>query len=258
MKIIIIDPRNCSKWKFANRSFFEYGYINDLAEDIKKNGQIEPVYARELKTGKYKYEVIAGSRRLQACLNSGLMLKAYICDVSDKEASIIQEKENDKFPISDYSKGISYHKMQEGLSLTQSELTAMLGLSKRKLQNYLSFAKVDASIWDAVSNMSKVSAKSAETIQLLSRKSIKHKEALIEIAEDIKKGMGSRKIEQMVSNIIMGSKVEKNYESIESDDGVLLASWENNKLRFSKNINFDKKKIAKLLIEFFSDSRNIE
>ena len=83
MKIIIIDPRNCSKWKFANRSFFEYGYINDLAEDIKKNGQIEPVYARELKTGKYKYEVIAGSRRLQACLNSGLMLKAYICDVSD-------------------------------------------------------------------------------------------------------------------------------------------------------------------------------
>ena len=186
------------------------------------------------------------------------MLKAYICDVSDKEASIIQEKENDKFPISDYSKGISYHKMQEGLSLTQSELTAMLGLSKRKLQNYLSFAKVDASIWDAVSNMSKVSAKSAETIQLLSRKSIKHKEALIEIAEDIKKGMGSRKIEQMVSNIIMGSKVEKNYESIESDDGVLLASWENNKLRFSKNINFDKKKIAKLLIEFFSDSRNIE
>ena len=54
--------------------------------------------------------------------------------------------------------------------------------------------------------MSKVSAKSAETIYLLSKKSNQHKEALIDIAEEIKKGAGSRRIEQLVNNMVLGEK----------------------------------------------------
>ncbi|WHA04513.1 ParB N-terminal domain-containing protein [Candidatus Bandiella numerosa] len=62
MQIIDIDPRDCTRWKFADRSSFEFGDTNLLAEDIKRNGQIEPVFVRELKNSKFKYEVIAGSR----------------------------------------------------------------------------------------------------------------------------------------------------------------------------------------------------
>ena len=97
MEVIKVDPRECTKWKYADRSFFEYGDPNILAEDIKRNGQIEPVYVRCLDNDKdFKYEVIAGNRRFQACLSANIQMKAIICDVSDYEASVIQFKENEK------------------------------------------------------------------------------------------------------------------------------------------------------------------
>ena len=119
MQIIDIDPRDCTRWKFADRSSFEFGDTNLLAEDIKRNGQIEPVFVRELKNSKFKYEVIAGSRRLQACLNANLPLKAIITDISDIKAAITQIKENENLAISDYSKGISYVKLQKELNLSR-------------------------------------------------------------------------------------------------------------------------------------------
>ena len=256
MEIKTIEPRDCTKWKFANRSSFEYGAVNDLADDIKKNGQIEPIYVRKLSKGKFKYEVIAGSRRFQACLNTGLQLKAYICDVSDKEALIIQDKENDKLPISDYSKGILYHKIQKSLSLTQIELANTLGISKRKLQNYLSFAKVDPVVWEAISNMSRVSAKSAEIIYLLCKKSTKHKDAILDIVDEIRKGAGGRKIEQMVNNIVKKGTAKTIPELIETDKGLLIGGWKNNSIVFSKKVKIDKGRITKLIIAYFNNPKN--
>jgi len=44
LEIIEVNPRDCIRWKYADRSLFEYGDTNLLAEDIKRNGQIEPVF----------------------------------------------------------------------------------------------------------------------------------------------------------------------------------------------------------------------
>ena len=85
MQIIEINPRDCTRWKYADRSHFEFGNTGSLSEDIKENGQVEPVIVRPLLNSEYKYEIIAGSRRFQACFNAGLMLKAVIRDVSDEE-----------------------------------------------------------------------------------------------------------------------------------------------------------------------------
>ena len=251
MQIIDIDPRDCTRWKFADRSSFEFGDTNLLAEDIKRNGQIEPVFVRELKNSKFKYEVIAGSRRLQACLNANLPLKAIITDISDIKAAITQIKENENLAISDYSKGLSYAKLQKELNISQKKLAELVGCTIHKIINYLYFAKIDQSIWDAVSNMSKVSAKSAESIYFLSKKSDKHKYALIDIADDIKKGAGCKRIEKLVNNIILGQKADSDQDIIQSPDGVIFASWKNDKLQFSKNANIDKKELSKYLLNFF-------
>ena len=117
--------------------------------------------------------------------------------------------------------------------------------------NFLCFAKVNKSIWDAVGNMSKVSAKSAETIYHISKKSEQHKEALIDIAEEIKKGAGSKRIEKLVHNIILGEKQNYNDDTIQSPDGTVFANWKNDKLQFSKNANIDKKEISQYLLKFF-------
>ena len=114
MKIETLDPRDCTRWKYADRSSFEFGDTNALADDIRANGQINPVFARPLVDNpKFKYEVIAGSRRLQACLNGNLMINAIITDASDDKAATIQIKENDQIPLSEFSKGIAFSKLKK-------------------------------------------------------------------------------------------------------------------------------------------------
>ena len=92
--------------------------------------------------------------------------------------------------------------------------------------------------------MSKVSAKSAETIYLISKKSQRHKDALIEIAEDIRKGAGNKRIELLVNNIILGKKITANDELIQSSDGTIYATWKNDK------------KLTSHLLSFFTKNRS--
>ena len=185
------------------------------------------------------------------CMNANLPLKAIITDISDVKAAITQIKENENLAISDYSKGLSYAKLQKELNISQKKLAELVGCTIHKITNYLYFAKIDKSIWDAVSNMSKVSAKSAESIYFLSKKSDKHKDALIDIADDIKKGAGCKRIEKLVNNIVLGKKADSDEDVIQSPDGVIFASWKNGKLHLSKNANIDKKEISQYLLKFF-------
>ena len=101
--------------------------------------------------------------------------------------------------------------------------------------------------------MSKVSAKSAEIILLLSNKSERHKEALIEIAEEIRKGAGRRRIEKMVSDIVSGKVKGAEEEIIESPSGQVIAKWRDSKLYFAKDIELDKKGLSKMLVSFFDN-----
>jgi len=257
MEVIELDPRVCTRWKYADRSSFEFGESSIFAEDIKRNGQITPVAVRPLENNdKFQYEVIAGSRRLQACLTANIPIKAIVYNVSDKEAVAIQIKENEKFTISDYSKGVSYAKLKQDGKLTQEQLAEIAGCSKRKIQKLLAFEKIDQDIWNAVHNMSKVSAKSAETILVISRKSLQHKEALIEIAEEIRKGAGNLKIERLVNEILVGDEQGEQEELIHNASGQVLAKWKAGKLHFAKNLNLDKKKFNKMLINFFHAQNN--
>jgi ParB/RepB/Spo0J family partition protein len=87
MSLKELNPKECRRWKYADRSSFEMGDLFLLAEDIKQNGQIEPVIVRPIEeSGDIKYEVIAGSRRWQACLQHNLPLKVIIHNLNDKEA----------------------------------------------------------------------------------------------------------------------------------------------------------------------------
>jgi len=254
MEVIEIDPRLCTRWKYADRNSFEFGDTNLLAEDIKRNGQITPVFVRALNgNDKFKYEVIAGSRRLQACLSADLPLKAIVTDVSDTEAATIQIKENEQLGLSEYSKGLSYARLKEDGKLTQEQLAEIAGCSRKKIQNLLAFEKIDKAIWNAVVNMSKVSARSAETILAISKKSNAHKEAIIEIAEEIRKGAGSVRIEKLVDEILNDQLGSKEEEIITASNGQVLAAWKKGGIFFSKDVNIDKKKLNKTLIEFFKN-----
>ncbi|NRB11432.1 MAG: ParB/RepB/Spo0J family partition protein [Rickettsiaceae bacterium] len=257
INIVTLDPLLCRRWELADRQLFEYGNLHELAEDIRKNGQIEPVFARKINDPNFKYEVIAGSRRLKACSELGVPLKAIIVSCSDSDAIRIQVKENEKLGISDYSKGLSYSKMIEQKKITYTKLLKLLGLSDDKLSAFLSFAKIPDDIIQAIGNLSKVTARSSRTILTLSNKGKLYQEALIQIAPQIKEGAGARRITNMVTNIVnsKNNKVGKADDNVITlENGEVIASWrQNNNIAFDKDLEIDRKAIAKHLVKFFTN-----
>ncbi len=244
MKIIEINPAKCRRWRYADRSAFEFGDTNALASDIKKNGQIEAVLVREIKEASpYKYEIIAGSRRHKACLDNHLMLKAIVHNVNDEQASFFQYKENDKTPICDYSKGIHIDGLVKKNITTVAKLASQLGCSKKKIYRLMRFAKVPGTVWEAVGNMTKVSSRAADTIATLCAKGDVYVQALIEIAEEIREGAGSQKIEKLVVEALHGGEQLESQRTICTEDGTIIARWKNKTLVFDRMYKVDQTKI---------------
>lgn len=251
MQIVTVDPKDCIRWKYADRGNFEFGDVVELADDIRKNGQIEPVHLRLCKNDpKFKYEIIAGSRRWKACLDAELPLKAVIDDVTDEHAAIIQIKENQGLDICDYSKGIYYTRLVEDLNITQVQLAKNLGISRQKLINYLYFAKIPKEIWDAVCNVTKVTSRTACTIFSLSQKGTKYIEALIECADDIRKGIGSTSLEQLILSKVKNDTTISHFP-LAIDDGTIVGTWKNGDFKLNKDTNINKDKFLKHILKFF-------
>lgn len=252
MNLITVNPNQCKPWQFADRSGFEYGDIYSLIQDLKKNGQIEPVLLRPHPTVKDKYEVIAGARRWKARSEANLPLKAIVQGLTDEQAAIAQLKENQQIPLCDYSKGISYDKMLKKEMLTRTHLAELIGCSRAKLSNFLAFADISYSLWDTVGNVSRVSSRTAATILSLQKKGEVYLEAMIDLAEEIKKGIGSATLEQKVLEIVQGKTRQIDYQkTIELPSGQVIATWEKNGLRFAKDVAIDQEQFNALVINFF-------
>lgn len=219
---------------------------------IKNNCQIEPVHLRPLKNDpKFKYEIIAGSRRWKACLDADLPLKAVIEDVTDEHAAIIQIKENQGLDIRDYSKGMYYARLLSDLNIMQVQLAKNLGISRQKLVNYLYFVKIPKEIWDAVGNVTKVTSRTASSIFTLSQKGSKYIAALIECADDIRTGICFYSLEKLVlSKVKNDATILPNFPLILAD-GTVVGTWKNGGFKLSKDLNVNKEKFLKHVLKFF-------
>jgi ParB family chromosome partitioning protein len=250
MDIIEINPELCKRWQFADRSNFEFGDTHKLGTDIKNNGQVEPVIVRKSNDPKFKYEVIAGSRRHKACLEHEIPLKAIVKNISDQEAFFMQLRENEKQPISDYSRGINFKKLIDNNKSNVEELARINQCSKEKIYHLLSFASVPTQIWDSVANMSKISSRTASTINTLAKKGDQYISALIEIAEEIRKGSGSNTVEKLVNTIVNGEQKINDQKQIISKDGNVIGKWVKNTIVFDKSFKVNQKNIEDLLTAY--------
>ena len=136
--------------------------------------------------------------------------------------------------------------------ITQDKLSQVIGCSRHKLNSYLCFAKVSDTIWKAVGNTSKVSAKTAETIHALEKNGKAYTDALIDLAEEIRKGTGTHRLTRMVNAIIVGEDSEIIEDGvIKLPSGAVIGTWKNNNLKLAKHLDIDPDKFIKHLIKFF-------
>ncbi len=223
--VIEILPEKCSNWVYSDRSEFELGDIQDLAEDIKINGQIQPAIVRKKNNDGY-YEIIAGERRWRACSLINRKLQAIVVDHDDVDSFLIQSSENKKEGISTYSKSISYGKILDKKLISQNKLAEKLGMKKSTFSELLSYNFVPKQLWDAVGDMSKVSVSTASYIRKVLNDNPGNLDKLIAISSKIKNGIGKNSIKKLLYD-------QQDTFSIKDDDGNLLMQFGSKKIVFS-------------------------
>ena len=258
--IFLIEPDKIINWEFHDRPYNEMGDIDSLAEEFLDIGQQQPCvvrYARgENKLAGYIYELIIGERRWRAAGKAGIKLKCIVRDINDVDAALCQSAENNnRQNLSDYAKGMSYAKLIDNKVLKQSEIVKKIGIPKINLIRLLSFKKIPVEITKEISDFTKITARTAYELYILSQKSPEHIDAIILLAHKIREGkIGCATIVREVNKIIKGDKSLSNCEKIFSNDGRHLFTWSDNSIRFPKSINLsachnDIKKSIKSAIE---------
>lgn len=219
-KVEKIEPDQIENWEYRDRRDFELGNIDELAESIEIKGQAQPIilvkssdiFKSSEKTN-CRYIVIAGYRRWLACKSRNITVDSIVRNMTFDQAIACLVSENEKEKVSDYSKGIFYYKVLKKEGVTKRALHERLGIKKGMFDNYISFSEVPSEIWDAVGDLSRVSARTSSTIKLLCQKGDEYKRALISIANKIAEGIGEKKIISLVNIEISKNTANKEFKS---------------------------------------------
>ena len=220
-KIIKVDPEEISNWELRDRQAFEVGDIDALAASIKRSGQAQPIILvksgevfKSKDNSKTKYIVVAGYRRWLACMKHDIRVEAVVREMTLEQAIGCLVAENEKEPVSDYSKGLFFQDILDREKITQKELCSRLNLKDSTLRNFLSFNEVPKEIWDAVTDLSVVSARTSAEIKLIARKGDEYIQALISIADHISQGVGAKVINKLVAKVLDSENKRKKEPSI--------------------------------------------
>lgn len=139
LNVEMIDINLLSADPNQPRKNFDVEALNELAEDIKQKGLIQAIIVRKDPGNIGKYIVVAGERRLKACLLAGLeKIKCEINDsYSDVDLGYVQMAENIKrdelkfyemaeFIISRVEKGEKQNFIADKLGMKKSAITEYL------------------------------------------------------------------------------------------------------------------------------------
>lgn len=214
-RVIRINPDDIGNWEFRDRQDFELGDINALSESILLKGQAQPIVVVESDNlfkspddSTVKYIVIAGYRRWLACKSKNIPVDTIVRKLNFEQAIACLVSENEKEKVSDYSKGIFYYNLLKKEYVTKKSLYEKLGINRGVFHNYLSFAEVPKEVWNAVKDMTNVSARTSSTIKSICQKGEKETRAVIAIADKIALGIGEKKIYALVNKVLSDKKLE--------------------------------------------------
>jgi len=112
--------------------------INDLANDIRTNGLINPITVRKLEDSN-NYEIIAGQRRFLACkLLNKKTVSCSIVDVTTQKAEELSLVENvQRNPMTNSDKIKTYSKLFEVYNKDINKVISVVNISKLTLGKYL-------------------------------------------------------------------------------------------------------------------------
>ena len=137
VRISLIEPD-----KNQPRSEFDEDALNELAENIRQHGVLQPILVRPLDNGGYK--IVAGERRWRAARLAGLdEIPVYIKELTDLEAAEISLIENiQRENLNPIEEAIAYKRLLNEFNLKQDEVAERVSKSRTAVTNSMRLLKL--------------------------------------------------------------------------------------------------------------------
>ena len=128
VRISLIEPD-----KNQPRSEFDEDALNELAENIRQHGVLQPILVRPLDNGGYK--IVAGERRWRAARLAGLdEIPVYIKELTDLEEAA------------------AYQTLMETYGLTQQQVAEAVGRSRSAVANSIRLLSLSENVQEMLRN----------------------------------------------------------------------------------------------------------
>jgi ParB family chromosome partitioning protein len=119
--------------------------LESLAASIKSHGLLQPIIVRHVDGG---YQIIMGERRWRAAMLAGLAkVPVVVRDASDDQALVLALVENvQRTDLNPVEQALAYHRLSDDFSLTQEEISQLVGKDRSTVANFIRLLDLPASI----------------------------------------------------------------------------------------------------------------
>ena len=245
VRISLIEPD-----KNQPRSEFDEDARNELAENIRQHGVLQPILVRALDNGGYK--IVAGERRWRAARLAGLdEIPVYIKELTDLEAAEISLIENiQRKDLTPLEEAAAYQTLMETYGLTQQQVAEAVGRSRSAVANSIRLLSLSENVQEMLRDK-KLTEGHAKVLAGVADKDTQEKLA----TECIENGWTVRELEKAISTLETNKKAEKKIKRTITNpmdtEFEIRVNQATDKLRVS--LSEDKKGGSKLDVKFSSD-----
>lgn len=147
IRISLIEPdRN------QPRSDFDEERLNELAENIRQHGVLQPILVRPF--GEDRYMIVAGERRWRAARKAGLSeIPALIRELTELEAAQIALIENiQREDLNPIEEAKAYRRLSDEFGMKQEDIARIVGKSRAAVSNSMRLLNLIPEVQEAVSS----------------------------------------------------------------------------------------------------------
>lgn len=143
--------------------------FEDLAESIRREGQLQPVLVRR-RQGEPPFELIVGLRRLKACERLGIPVQAKEIEADDRAVILAMIAENElREDISAIERARQIKSLLDTGVLTQTEIASVLGRHKSLISRILALCDIPPAVIRAIGDPRAMTLRLGYSIAQLSR-----------------------------------------------------------------------------------------
>lgn len=139
------------------RKNFDEAALQELADDLKKNGLIQPIVVREDPDNVGKFIVVAGERRLKAAKLAGFKkIRSILSTYDSSQLGYVQIAENAKRDNLKFYEMAEFIVSRSDAGEKQADIAEKLGLSKTKVSEFMVWKDAPDFLKDAKEHFSSI------------------------------------------------------------------------------------------------------